>query len=69
MLLNYEVLFLVLSRVQIDLKETVIQLLCCSSDYTHQYFVRLRVQRLAQLRMYAKSDLTWAIKQQHQVLR
>ena len=57
LLLNYEVLFLVLSRVQIDLKETVIQLVCRSSDYTHQYFVRLRVQRLAQLRMYAKSDL------------
>ena len=37
--------FSVLSRVQIDLKETVVQLVCRSSDYTHQYFVRLRVQR------------------------
>ena len=35
----------VLSQVQIDLKETVVQLVCHSSDYTHQYFVRLRVQR------------------------
>ena len=35
----------VLSRVQIDLKETVVQLVCRSSDYTHQYFVRLRIQR------------------------
>ena len=40
-----ELCFSVLSRVQIDLKETVVQLVCRSSDYTHQYFVRLRVQR------------------------
>jgi hypothetical protein len=36
----------VLSRVQIDLKETVVQLVCRSSDYTHQYFIRLRIQSI-----------------------
>lgn len=33
----------VLSRVQINLRETVIQLVTRSSDYTHQYFIRLRI--------------------------
>ena len=35
----------VLSRVQISLRDTVVQIMYHSQDYMHQYFIRVRVQR------------------------
>ena len=37
--------YAVLSQVQIDLTDTVVQLVCRSQDYLHQYFVRVRVEK------------------------
>ena len=35
----------VLSQVKIDLKDTVVQVVYRSLDYTQQYFIRIRVQK------------------------